>query len=73
MKITSLLATLVFIAAASAMAAEKMDWKACEKEIKQFSCAGDDKSIWSCLEKHDDKLSPACQKVHEQGDSKFKK
>ena len=73
MKLSALLSSLLLLAATSAMAAEKLDWKACEKEIKQFSCTGDDKAVWSCLEKHDDKLSPPCQKVHEQGDKQFKK
>lgn len=67
---------LVFLGAlvgTAAHAADKIDWKGCEKEVKEFKCSGDDKSVWACLEKHDDKLSPACQKVHEEGDKKFKK
>lgn len=74
MKTLITIATLTaFAAVPQVFAAEKLDWKACEKEVKEFKCSGDDKAIWACLEKHDDKLSPACQKVHEQGDKQFKK
>lgn len=52
-------------------AADKLDWKACEKEVKEFKCTGDDKSIWSCLEKNDEKLSKTCQATHEKGDKLF--
>ena len=55
------------------LAAEKIDWKACDKEVKEFKCTGDDKSVWACLEKHDEKLSKACQATHEKGDKLFKK
>ena len=51
----------------------KIDWKACEKEVKEYKCSGDDKAVWSCLEKHDEKLSKACQGTHEKGDKLFKK
>lgn len=71
-QLIGLIAALAFVGAQAADK-DKMDWKACEKEIKEFKCSGDDKAIWSCLEKHDDKHSPACAKVHEQGDAKFKK
>ncbi len=57
----------------AAHAGDGMDWKACTKEIKEYSCTGDDKTVWQCLEKHDDKLSATCQKTHELGDKKFKK
>jgi hypothetical protein len=70
------LAALAFVAALStsgAFAADKIDWKACEKEVKEFKCTGDDKSVWACLEKHDEKLSKACQATHEKGDKLFKK
>ncbi len=66
-------ALFAVVFAGTAYAADSMDWKACEKEIKEFQCKGDDKSVWACLEKHDDKLGKACQKVHEEGDKKFKK
>lgn len=56
----------------SIYAAEAIDWKVCEKEIKEFQCTGDDKSIWSCLEKHDDALSKECQVSHAKGDELFK-
>ena len=71
-QLIGLIAALAFVCAHAAEN-DKMDWKACEKEIKEFKCSGDDKAIWVCLEKHDDKHSPACAKVHEQGDAKFKK
>jgi hypothetical protein len=70
------LAALAFVAALStsgAFAADKIDWKACEKEVKEFKCTGNDKAVWSCLEKHDEKLSKTCQGAHEQGDKLFKK
>lgn len=68
-------ATVLFFAMLSfgAYAAEAIDWKACAKEVKEFKCTGDDKTVWSCLEKHDDKLGANCQKVHEKGDKLFKK
>ena len=69
-------AALAFVAALSStgtFAADKLDWKACEKEVKEFKCTGDDKAIWSCLEKHDEKLSKTCQVTHEKGDALFKK
>ena len=73
--IVNIAATLALVTSLSAFAADKdkMDWKACEKEIKEFKCNGDDKAVWTCLEKHDDQHSPACAKVHEEGDKKFKK
>lgn len=64
---------MLSVVAFSAHAEEKMDWKACAKEVKEFKCSGDDKSIWACLEKHDDKLGASCQKTHEKGDALFKK
>ena len=69
------LAALIFAGCVSlsVQAADKVDWKACDKEIKQYSCKGSDKEIWACLEKHDDKLSQSCQKTHEKGDKLFKK
>jgi hypothetical protein len=69
-------AAVVFVAALSStgsFAADKIDWKACEKEVKEFKCSGDDKAVWSCLEKHDEKLSKTCQATHEKGDKLFKK
>lgn len=68
-------ATFIALAAFSfaAQAADPIDWKGCAKEVKEFKCTGDDKSVWACLEKHDDKLSASCQKVHEKGDKLFKK
>ena len=72
-KLIGLIAALAFVNAQAADKVEKMDWRACENEIKEFKCAGNDKAIWACLEKYDDKHSPACAKVHEQGDAKFKK
>jgi len=69
----TILGLMAAFAITGAYAADKMDWKSCEKEVKEFKCSGDDKSIWACLEKHDDKLGPACQKTHEQGDKQFKK
>ena len=63
------LASLAF----SAQAADKLDWKSCEKEVKEFKCSGEDKAVWSCLEKYDDKLSAGCQKVHAAGDKVFGK
>ena len=44
------LAALAFVAALStsgAFAADKIDWKACDKEVKEFKCTGDDKSVWA--------------------------
>lgn len=61
------------VVAFAAQADDKMDWKPCDKEVKEFKCAGDDKTVWACLEKHDEKLSAACQAVHATGDAKFKK
>jgi len=69
-------AGLAFVFAMSStgtFANTKIDWKACEKEVKEFKCTGDDKSVWACLEKHDEKLSKACQGTHEKGDKLFKK
>ena len=57
---------------ASVYAADAIDWKVCEKEITEFKCSGDDKSIWSCLEAHDEALSKECQVSHAQGDKLFK-
>lgn len=76
MKIIYKLTALTFVAAVSTsgvIAADKIDWKACDKEVKEFKCTGNDKAVWSCLEKHDDKLSKTCQVAHEQGDKLFKK
>ena len=61
------------ILAFSAQAADKIDWTACSKEMKEFKCAGDDKAVWSCLEKNDTKLSADCQKPHTAADAQFKK
>lgn len=69
----SALAFVFFLSSTGAYAAGKIDWKACEKEVKEFKCSGDDKSVWACLEKHDEKLSKACQATHEKGDKLFKK
>ncbi|MEY4447974.1 MAG: hypothetical protein RLZZ433_989 [Pseudomonadota bacterium] len=76
MKNTIKFAALAFTFALSSsgtFAADKIDWKACDKEVKEFKCTGDDKSVWACLEKHDEKLSKACQATHEKGDKLFKK
>jgi len=51
-----------------------IDWSGCEKEMKSFSCSGDDKAVWTCLEKNDTKLSKSCQKIHDgPGDALFLK
>lgn len=71
-KVTALALTFA-LSSTGAYAADKLDWKACDKEIKEFKCSGDDKAVWSCLEKHDDKLSKTCQSTHEKGDKMFKK
>jgi hypothetical protein len=74
MKVATFIALAALsMAAQAAQAAETIDWKGCDKEIKEFKCTGDDKTVWSCLEKHDDKLGASCQKVHEKGDKIFKK
>jgi len=58
----------------SAFAGNTIDWKACEKEMKSFSCSGSDKEVWSCLEKNDTKLSKGCQATHDgPGDALFLK
>lgn len=69
----SAIAIAFVMSSAGTIAAEKIDWKACDKEVKEFKCTGDDKSVWACLEKHDEKLSKACQATHEKGDKLFKK
>jgi len=74
MKTFALLASLVLLplfAQAADPAPAKIDWKDCQKEIKDFACKGTDKEIWQCLEKHDDKLSESCDKVHEKSDKVF--
>ena len=74
-KITRLISGLIFIASGAAFAAQtgdKIDWKACDKEIKQYKCKGSDRDVWGCLEKYDDKLSKTCQGAHEKGDKLFK-
>jgi hypothetical protein len=71
-KITAL-SCVLFLASTASFASGKLDWKACEKEVKEFKCSGDDKAVWACLEKHDEKLSKACQVTHEKGDKLFKK
>ena len=71
-KITAL-SFVFFLTSTASFAAGKLDWKACEKEVKEFKCSGDDKAVWACLEKHDEKLSKACQVTHEKGDKLFKK
>lgn len=63
---------LSFVLGFSSLGNDKIDWKPCEKEIKEYSCKGDDKAIWECLEKHDDKLSASCQTAHAKADAKFK-
>jgi len=76
MKNTYKFAALGFAFALSSVgtfADEKIDWKACEKEVKEFKCTGNDKAVWACLEKHDEKLSKTCQVTHEKGDKLFKK
>ena len=76
MKNTLKFAALAFtfaLSTSTGFAADKIDWKACEKEVKEFKCSGDDKAVWSCLEKHDEKLSKTCQATHEKGDKLFKK
>jgi hypothetical protein len=55
------------------VANEKWNWPKSAKKVKEFKRTGDDKATWSCLEKHDDKLSKDCQEVHAKGDAKFKK
>ncbi len=72
LKLTAIAFSFV-LSSTGAFASGKLDWKACEKEVKEFKCTGDDKSVWACLEKHDDKLSKACQGTHEKGDKLFKK
>jgi len=57
----------------SVFAADKIDWKVCDKEVKAFSCSGSDKDVWTCLEKNDEKLSKDCQTAHVKGDAIFKK
>jgi len=64
---------LTILASSTLYAEDKLDWSLCEKEVKEFQCEGSDKDIWSCLEKHDDKLSESCQKTHVKGDALFKK
>ena len=49
-------ALFAVVFAGTAYAADSMDWKACEKEIKEYKCTGDDKAVWMCLEMHDEKL-----------------
>ena len=71
-KITAL-SFVLFLTSTASFAAGKLDWKACEKEVKEFKCSGDDKAVWACLEKHDEKLSKACEVTHEKGDKLFKK
>lgn len=61
------------ILAFGAQAADKIDWAACSKEMKEFKCAGDDKAIWACLDKNDSKLSTECQTPHTVADGQFKK
>ena len=61
------------LSSAGTFAADKIDWKACDKEVREFKCTGDDKAVWACLEKHDEKLSKTCQATHEKGDKLFKK
>lgn len=76
MKKTLQFAAIAFsfvMSSSGTFAAEKIDWKACDKEIKEFKCTGNDKSVWACLEKHDEKLSKTCQVAHEKGDQLFKK
>lgn len=76
MKNTFKLAACAFafaLSSSGSFAADKIDWKPCEKEVKEFKCTGNDKAVWSCLEKHDEKLSKTCQGAHEQGDKLFKK
>jgi hypothetical protein len=72
---TCVLLVFICLASLSARAADptppKFDWKACEKEMKEFKCSGTDKEIWQCLEKHDTKLSKSCDKVHDVGDELF--
>lgn len=74
-KTATLLTSLAFAISLplTALADSKMDWKACDKEIKEYKCSGSDKEIWTCLEKHDEKLSKTCQGTHEKGDKLFKK
>lgn len=56
----------------SVFAGDAIDWKVCDKEMKSFSCSGDDKAVWTCLEKNDSKLSKDCQTAHVKGDALFK-
>ena len=67
------LAFVFALSSTGSFAADKIDWKACDKEVKEFKCSGDDKSVWACLEKQDSKLSKTCQATHEKGDKLFKK
>jgi hypothetical protein len=57
--------------AADNPAGAKIDWKPCDKEVKQFGCKGTDKEIWQCLEKHDEQLGETCDKEHEKHDKAF--
>lgn len=51
--------------------AEKIDWKICEKEARDYDCKGSDEEIWQCLEKKDEHLGDLCQKEHRKGDKRF--
>ena len=51
--------------------AEKIDWKICEKEAKDYDCKGSDEEIWNCLEKKDEHLGDLCQKEHRKGDKRY--
>ncbi|MFV1985393.1 MAG: hypothetical protein ACC657_17730 [Thiohalomonadales bacterium] len=72
-KITLIAGVFALGLSTSVFAADAIDWKVCEKEIKAFSCAGSDKDVWTCLEKNDAKLSKGCQTAHAKGDAIFKK
>jgi hypothetical protein len=50
---------------------EKIDWKICEKEARDYGCTGTDEQIWQCLEKQDERLEGACQREHRKGDKRF--
>jgi hypothetical protein len=50
---------------------EKIEWKRCEKEARDYGCTGTDEEIWRCLEQHDANIEGECQKEHRKGDKRF--
>lgn len=41
----------------------KADWSACKADIEKLKCAGEDKAIDECLEKHHKDLDKKCAEV----------